>query len=333
MKQRRFGPNDAFIEIDMENGFRVVFSAQGASVYNIYLHDKPMLGVCRDLQFFLDERSAYYGKTVGPFAGRIENGKYTVNGKQYSYLCNEPGVCCHCYPKCYAFMEFEASVEDSGDKVVVHFHREYEEKEYYPAKAVIDVEYALDKKSYRLDCHIRNVADADAPVRIANHPYFNLGGEPNAKSQRLLIDAEMVTIYDDKMMPIGLEKPVGALSFDPAKPFGTDVNDPAIHKGRHNGYDHGYRFKDNDFAPARIILESDQYLLEVHSDYNGVQIYSNSGAGENFLLDSGFYEEPNASIVIEMMDIHMQPEDSIVPANTPYVRNFAWIFTEKKEER
>ena len=108
--------------------------------------------------------------------------------------------------------------------------------------------------------------DADTPVNMTNHTYYNLSGYDGGDvlSQKLWIDADYYDKVDDKLIPEGSPKPVKGTDFDFTVPRAIG-----------QGYDHNFVLRPADGARKIVTLRDDASGrgIDLYSDMPSVQLY------------------------------------------------------------
>ena len=167
-------------------GASVVLSELGACIVSICVPDKD--GKLADVVLGYDSQEAYYhdgpflGKVPGRFANRIANGKFTLDGVEYTLPINNGPNSLHGGPEGFAERIWDSRV--IGDAVEFMYFSE-DGEQGYPGnlKAVAHYEWSEDcelKLTFTAEC------DAPTVVNLTNHVYFNLDGEGRRKKSLIL---------------------------------------------------------------------------------------------------------------------------------------------------
>lgn len=287
---------ERLIELENECGLKVTLSSFGAGIFSIYYDSRPMLGQPSDYDDYAYSTS-YYGKTVGPIAGRVKEGKFEVGGKLYRLPCNEKGNCLHSASLCYAFSHFEYEIDEGEEATKVVFHRLFEEKkDVYPASIDLKIIYALPKSEAKLRIDMVALPDEDAPLNITNHVYFNLGGEKDLYEDILTLrQGEVASYGSDALLLSGFRKPIKELDFSSPKALKEGIDSPSLLPV--TGYDHCFLLKKEKGEKAR--LENGRYRLSIDTDADGLQIYSCNFPLQGQLMQSGYPDCRASGITFE----------------------------------
>lgn len=318
-----------FFKIENDAGFAVIFCKIGAGIYRIDYHGKPMNMAFEDTKDYLEDRYFYFGRTVGPIAGRIRKGVYSINGERYQLERNEKGNSLHSGSASYAYRAFDAEiVEGSPTKVI--FRLKTEPFEGYPASCDIQIVYSIPKDKPELLCEYAVTPDHDAPIKLTNHAYYNLGGEPDILHHRLFINGKKVMQLDNELLPEKEVDVTKTLDFSTMKEIGRDIHDPAIYETTFAGYDHIEFFDEVNPDIPQIMLESKQFQMKVYTDCRGTVFYSYNYPSTNRMLFNGVNGgKKHVAIAIEPQDAYVRIEDNIVKAGATYRRFYHLEFAEK----
>lgn len=214
------------IALGNERGERVELSPAGASIVGIFVRDR----VGRIGNVAVAEGGSA-GKTVGRYANRIANGRFTLDGRVYHLATNEGKNTLHGGPEGFSKrMWVVAGRRKTGRRITrVEFTLKSPNGDQgFPGALACSVVYSFDDEgALRIDY----AASTDAPtvVNLTNHVYFNLAGDASASiaDQLLKIAAASYTPVDKAMIPTGAIAPVAGTSRDflRMRPIGTEAYD------------------------------------------------------------------------------------------------------------
>jgi len=221
-------------------------------------------------------KNPYMGAVVGRVANRIADGKFSLDGKDYTLAQNNGPNALHGGLKGLDKVVWKAAVVGGA---VVFSHLSQDGDEGYPGDVVYNVKYSLSEEGgVRLD--FSGMVSAATPVNLANHVYFNLAG--HATGEKGLNDHVMhmqcaeYTPVSDKLIPTGQVATVNQTVFDLRKP--TRLGDvlPSCPGGDNNGFDHNYVVPGTDQLNlvCRIVDPGSGIWLECLTDQPGCQFYT-----------------------------------------------------------
>ena len=171
----------SFINVDNENGLQVTLCSFGASLYDIKVKDynnnlESVILTPKDLNDF-KYSTAYYGKSVGRYAGRISNGKCIIDNKSYNLALNSlDHDSLHGGNDALSFKNFNYKVinNDKYTKVVFFL---VDKALDLPGTCLIKIIYKIYKDKNEILCNYQATSDKDTLMNLTNHAYFNLSGD------------------------------------------------------------------------------------------------------------------------------------------------------------
>ena len=263
------------LEVDNEHGLRIQLSPNGATLYAIYFHDKIMT-LSPKLMSDLFKHSAYYGKTVGPICGRIKNGIITVNGQDYQLEKNEGENTLHSATDSLCNTIFSTKVMNSKDFCSILFTYIHKPKKGdVPGRIRYFISYAMSTLENTLLITHRAIPEKEMILSLTNHAYFSLG-EESIRSLKFKVGAsQIVEVNPVDMIPERYIPVPECLDFRKGAPLTKDITNPYLINSKTNGIDHYFHL---DEIGSPIILESNHVRMEITSDYEGIQVYSDNYA-------------------------------------------------------
>lgn len=270
-------------------GMSVTLISYGATVQSLRFPDKQ--GNAADLVVGYDTLAGYEttpgftNVTVGRYANRIANGKFTLDGKSYTLSQSEPPNTLHGGSIGWDKRNWVVkSVEQTADKAAVTFTLTSPDGDQgFPGTVVADVTYELNNNN---DLTIRYGATTDKPtvVNLTFHSMLNLSGIP---ASRLATDAEL-TIESDAILPVnntliptGTPLPVAGTPFDFRTPANVTERARASHPQlalANGGIDHNYVLRGGKTAtPKPAVTYEDRQSgrgLKISTTEAGMQVYT-----------------------------------------------------------
>lgn len=114
-----------------------------------------------------------------PICGRLFNGKYTYNGKEYE-------MSIHGFANSSVF----TVTEHSAEKIVFELRESEETLKIYPFKFLFRVTYTLSGATLRTSLYVENTGNDDLPCSLGGHPGFNVPLSENLKFEDHYIEFE-----------------------------------------------------------------------------------------------------------------------------------------------
>ena len=213
----------------------------------------------------------YLGATVGRYANRIEKGKFTLNGQDYTLAVNNGPNHLHGGLSGYSDKVWAAEELVNG----MRFTRSSPDgEEGYPGTLELQVDVIWAENNALELRYKAYAADADTILNLTNHSYFNLSGHGNVHSHLMQINADSFTINDENCLPNGEIVPVEgtAMDFRTEHAIGerVDSEEPCVKLSK--GYDSNFILSG---APAVTVRSEETGIrVTVTTDQPGIQIYS-----------------------------------------------------------
>ena len=226
----------------------------------------------------LDEyitRSPHFGAVPGRYAGRIDHGRFTLDGIAYQLNVNAPPHTLHGGFKGFGKRNWTLASHDASHVELSLLSPDGEEG--FPGTMQAAVRYTLNGSALRIDYR----AETDRPtiVNLTNHSYFNLSGEGSGDifGHVLSLEADHFLPIRPDGIPTGASHPVEHTPFDfrIPRPIGTALRtaDPQLQRAL--GYDHGYLVRGEGLRRAAHLHDpASGRTLAVHSTEPVMHIYT-----------------------------------------------------------
>ena len=181
------------------------------------LHVPDRHGVVADVVLGFNHLAGYlgphphFGAITGRVAGRITGGRFSLAGRDYQLLVNNPPNHLHGgavgFDKCLWRAQIVQTPE-GFDGVKLAYHSPHGE-EGYPGNVEVAVTYSLTDANEVIICY-EAVADQTTPLSLTNHSYFNLAGEGRGTIENhwLQITSSEIVPTDEQMTLLGMRSPV-----------------------------------------------------------------------------------------------------------------------------
>ena len=259
----------------------------GGKVLSLWVQDKNgnyediVLGYA-DIDGFLTAKEKYFGALIGRYGNRIKEGKFTLNGKEYSLAINNGNNHLHGGNKGYNAVVWDAKQIDEQTLELNYLSKHMEEG--YPGNLKIKVLYQLTNEN-ELKVEYWATTDQTTVVNLTHHSFFNLrgAGNGNINNHLLQINAPYYTPVDENLIPTGEIATVENTPMDFLKltVIGKRVDTGFDQLKYALGYDHNYVLNQNlkgyNYA-AKVIESVSGRVMEVFTNEPGLQFY-----GGNFL--------------------------------------------------
>ena len=290
-----------------KNNMEVCITNFGGRIVSVMVPDKD--GQMRDVVLGFDSIQDYvskpsdFGASIGRYANRINQGKFTLDGTEYQLPQNNYGHCLHGGPQGFQYRVFDAVQPNPQELELTYVAEDGEEG--FPGNITCKV---LMKLTDDNAIDIRYEAETDKPtiVNMTNHSYFNLDGDAARNEAHLLtIDADYYTPVDSTYMTTGEIAPVEGtpMDFRTPTPVGARINDyDFVQLKNGNGYDHNWVLNTKgDVTRKCATLESPLtgIVLDVYTNEPGIQVYAGNFLDGSLTGKKGITYNQRASVCLE----------------------------------
>ena len=290
-----------------KNNMEVCVTNFGGRIVSVMVPDKD--GQMRDVVLGFDSIQDYvskpsdFGASIGRYANRINQGRFTLDGTEYQLPQNNYGHCLHGGPQGFQYRAFDAVQPNPQELELTYMAEDGEEG--FPGNITCKV---LMKLTDDNAIDIRYEAETDKPtiVNMTNHSYFNLDGDAARNEAHLLtIDADYYTPVDSTFMTTGEIAPVEGtpMDFRTPTPVGARINDyDFVQLKNGNGYDHNWVLNTKgDITRKCATLESPLtgIVLDVYTNEPGIQVYAGNFLDGSLTGKKGITYNQRASVCLE----------------------------------
>lgn len=291
------GENVAKYTLENKNGIQVAIITYGGRIVSLRTSDKNgnmenvVLGF-NDLSQY-EKENPYFGALIGRYGNRIANGKFSLDGTEYSLAKNNGPNNLHGGEEGFDSKVWESATEESADWVKLKLtYTSTDMEEGFPGNLKTTVTYTLHKDN-SIDVLYEATTDKATIVNLTQHAYFNLSGDfsQSILDHRVEIDADKFVPVDNGLIPTGELKSVDNTPFDFREPklIGKDIDSDNEQINLGGGYDHCFVLNNQSagYRPVAIAYHpATGRTLEVLTNEPGMQFYTG-----NFL--DGSLETPS----------------------------------------
>ena len=301
------GKQTALYTLTNANGMEVCITNFGGRIVSVMVPDRD--GVMRDVVLGFDSIADYvkypsdFGATIGRYANRIGQGKFSLDGVDYQLPTNNYGHCLHGGPKGFQYRVFDAVQPDQHTLKLSYLSKDGEEG--FPGNLNCTVTFTLTDDN-AID--IQYCAETDKPtiVNLTNHSYFNLDGDPSRDNSEylLMVDADNYTPVDSTFMTTGEIVTVEGTPMDFRQPtaVGARIDDDFQQLKNGLGYDHNWVLNtkgDDSRACATLVSPKTGIKLEVFTNEPGIQVYAGNFLDGTLRGKKGITYGRRASVCLE----------------------------------
>ena len=269
------------------NGMVIKLTNYGAILTSVVVPDRD--GHFDDVVLGFDNLEQYkgndpcFGATIGRFANRIRNARFSIGDSTYVLSANDKSHCIHGGPNGFHTRVWDGEVIKNDTVVGIKFHYFSKDgEEGFPGNLNAYVTYTLNDLN-EIAIHFQGETDQPTHVNFTHHSYFNLTGmKDKIIDHQVRIDADQSLAIDEDIVPTGDLLPVYNTIRDLNK-F-TRIGEH-IYKMNHNGYHYCYVFNKETGTGDWVIEVREPYSgreLDVYTTQPGVQFYTGNSIGDNF---------------------------------------------------
>lgn len=305
-------------------GMRAQITNYGAKIVSLWAPDKD--GKMADVVLgfnTLDEwlkQETYFNATIGRYANRIKDGRFTLDGKTYELPINNGTNSLH--GGVVGFNERVWEIVGQTTYSVSMRLRAADGEEGYPGNLDVYVTYQVTKEN---GLRITYEAKTDAPTicGFTNHAYFNLKGEGegDVRDHVLQVNADAYTPFDDTACPTGEILPVEGTPMDFRQPvrIGDRIDDAFFAPGR--GLDNNWVLCEANQHPATEMKQmtlaatcsAAGRTMEVWTTFPGLQVYTGNYV-EKHVGKQGKEYDVQTAVCLETQNFPNSPNCSNFPS-------------------
>lgn len=292
-----------------KNGVEMHVINYGGIVTHLKAPDKN--GTLEDIVLGYDslapyvKNSPFFGALIGRYGNRIANGKFTLDGTEYTLVQNNNGQHLHGGTQGFdkVFWNIEPLESEAGQALrLTYLSKDMEEG--YPGNLSAQVDYILTDDNEWI-INYEATTDKKTVVNLTQHTYFNLSG--NVK--RDILGHELV-IHSDQYVPVSkVLIPTGKLASVSGTPF--DFNTSTVVGKRIDnadeqlkiagGYDHCWVLSSQDSIKSAAVLSDPESgrVIEVFTTEPGIQFYSGNFLNKSYVGKGGVVYDHRFGLCLE----------------------------------
>ena len=251
--------------------------------------------------------NGYQGALIGRFGNRINKGKFTLDGVEYSLFINNNDN--HLHGGEFGFDSKIWDVKEiDGDEPSLKLHiLSPDGDEGYPGDLDLTVTYHLSNEN-GLSIRYEATTSKATILNLTNHCYFNIGGYASGSvhSHELTMDADSFIPTDSRLIPTGEIRNVEGTPFDFRKPkkIGQDIGADYEAIKLAGGYDHCFNFIGGETKEpvkrCEVYDEVSGRVMSVYTNQPCVQFYTgNFLNNEKYPFKGGYPQHPQTFLCLE----------------------------------
>ncbi len=275
------------------------------------------------------KQGAYLGASIGRYANRIANAQYELNGKIIKLTANQGNHQLH-GGDAFNNRRWQLETQGINEKCGVNFVSfslfSADGEQGFASNVKVSVCFELQENN-SLKITYFGLSDADTPLNLTNHAYFNLNnGEltNDVRQHYLQVNSDYFLPVDNEGIPNQPLKAVANTSFDfrQSKQISQDFlqEEQLLTKG----YDHSFLLNKADDIAVKLQSENQDLTLEVITSQAALQVYTGNYLSGNPQRNGQVYQD-YSGIALEtqgLPDTPNHPEwwqyGGMQKANEPY---------------
>ena len=306
------------------NGMEVCITNYGGRVVSLVVPDKNGKGT--DVVLGYDNIKQYadtvgspsdFGSSVGRYANRIKDGKFTIGDSTYQLKKNDGPNSLHGGGNT-GWMHQVYDAEQIGDSVLKLTLVAPDGENGFPGTVTATTTYTV-KADNTLDITFEATTDKETIINMTNHSYFALDGDPSQKGEDMVlyVNADNFTPSDKLYIPTGEIRSVEGtpMDFREPKALSTGINNFDYDQiGNATGYDHNWCLNtykdgkgDDQTVCASLYSPKTGIFLEMFTNEPGVQVYTGNFQGTGIACKHGIKYPKHVSVCLETQKFPNSP--------------------------
>lgn len=305
-----------------KNGMQAAITNYGGRVVSLLVKSAngKMVDVIAgfdNLKGYQQSSSNYYGALIGRYGNRIANGKFKLDGKEYSLFINNAPNTLH-----GGKVGFDSKVWDAvqpNEHTLELTYHSADMEEGFPGNLDVKVTYTVTRYN-SLEINYEAKTDKPTFINLTNHAYFNLNGAGSGTILKhiMQINADEYTPVNKDLIPVGKVASVKGTPFDfrAPLPIGDRINDDNEQIKFGHGYDHNYVLNHPNTQVPVVTVIGDQsgLIMKVFTTQPGIQFYTGNFMKGDFKMKG---DQPDAYRTAFCLETQHYPDSPNQPAFPP----------------
>lgn len=288
-------------------------------------------------QYLADD--SYLGALVGRYANRINQGKFSLNDKDYQVVVNQAGNCLHGGEVGFNAYLWNPEILAQNDTTSLKLSILSENGDQgFPGTIQVEVIYTLTEDN-TLRIEYKATSDSDTVFNPTNHAYFNLNGQGSGSVQNHLVSikASAYTPTDENAIPTGEIASVKGTPFDLTELTSIKTALTSSHQQIKygNGLDHNLCLDNFTSVQQKANLagicigDETEVKMEVSTSMPGMQIFT-ANHFKDMPGKNGATYQANQGVCFESQFYPDSPNQLNFPSATLKVNEQFYSITEYK---
>jgi aldose 1-epimerase len=245
-----YGATITSLIVPLENG-ELIDAVLGFDTLDKYLKSYSLSG------------APYFGATIGRYAGRINNGTFTLNDKTYLLNKNNNNHSIHGGNIGFAQKKWEVETMTEGENQSITMTLlSPANEENYPGDLSVSLTYTLTDDN-ELQLEYNATTTQDTIINLTNHSYFNLNGHGSSVTdQEMIVNSDKILETSSENIPTGNILNLLNHPFD----FRTPANCPSI-------IDNSFIIETKNDIAAALYSPTSRLRMTVYTDQPSVHVF------------------------------------------------------------
>lgn len=279
-----FGEKTNVFTLTNAIGIRVRIMNHGATILSLEIPDRDgnlfdiVLG--HDTAAEYAEGGPYFGAVIGRFGNRIKDGKFTLDGVDYTLAQNNGSNGLHGGRKGFDKVIWSTEILETKNAIRMTYVSA-DGEEGFPGEVKTVITYTLTEDNELKIDYIAETTKA-TPLNLTNHTYFNLAGHDSGSvaGQLITLNADVFLPTDATSIPTGNEAEVEGTPFDFRAPhvIGERIDEENEQLRFAGGYDHNWCINKSHLGALSFCACAEDpvsgRILETFTTEPGVQFYT-----------------------------------------------------------
>ncbi len=266
----------------------------------------------------------YFGAVIGRYAGRIANGQFAIDGKQFTLDKNLGDNTLHGGKTgfCNVVWSVKEIIQEEDSAAILFSYISPDGDEHFPGELITEVKYTLTPDN-EIVIEYNAQSTEDTVINLTQHSYFNLDGHKHdVLSQQLMVNSiNLVDITDDGI-PTGKYIETSEKGFD----FKTPSACPAK-------IDNSFVLLPNTKPAATLFSAKTGLKMTVFTDQPSVHIYVGGNCFNTITGKDGAVYHSHSGICFETQNYPDAPNHDNFPSavlrkGEQYIQKTIWKFEE-----
>lgn len=306
------------------NGMVVDITNYGGVITSLWVPDKD--GNLGDVVLGYDSLESYlatrpfFGAIIGRYGNRIKEGKFSLDGEEYTLATNDGSNHLHGGVIGYDKVLWTAkSFQDDFTVGLTLTRTSPDMEEGYPGNLACEVSYTLNNEN-QLIMEYKATTDKKTVVNLTNHSFFNLTGDANSSilDHVLELPASTMLAVDNTLIPAEEIAVEGTpFDFQTATAIGARIGDEHEQLAFGKGYDHCWVYSDSSSAlkfGGSLYDPTSGRLMNIYTMEPAIQFYSGNFLDGTLTGKEGINYQFRSGLCLETQHYPDSPNQSAFPS-------------------